>query len=544
MVNTIAQNYPYIIQDDARHFVVWLRRFSEPGIYPKDPIAEHFIAVTPWLYQALYWPFGKLGIDPLIVEPLILLPAMAIAWSAVCFNFIHRLWPSAAGAAIATIALSYIVLGPASLGLQRGVAQTSVLLLLLLFLDRRIILMGPAVLAVWGLYPVSGVVAGLTMFFLMLRPQFPYVTGERAAWLRLIVAGVFTLVGASLFLHSTNGAGPTITLEEAREMPNFGPGGRTQFFVPSVTRFYLCNRRSGLLGSCGNGRGVDAFQNLVVTLAIVGVGLWLTGSRRASSLFIRFGLPPPDRRLAAVMGALAIAGLVLFALAHAFAFALFLPARYASLTLRLDYALVIAICVAASILAVARRIISIDRTGFATASVVGLLLVAFFLFSLQKAKRLDFETTHAQAIYEWLRATPTDTLVAGFAREMDSVPAFGQRSVFGSLELMLPYKKENFELIAGRMSRLGPALYTADSSSLAQLVKNDGIDYILINRDAAREVRDVKKWAKNLHVLRRSRDWLREGGKPFFFELIPKCQRVQTANHILLDAACLVDGRR
>ena len=80
-VNAIAQNYPYIINDDARLFVVWLRRFSEPAIYPNDSIAQHFIAVTPWLYQALYWPFGKLGIDPLIVEPLILLPAMAIVWS-------------------------------------------------------------------------------------------------------------------------------------------------------------------------------------------------------------------------------------------------------------------------------------------------------------------------------------------------------------------------------------------------------------------------------------------------------------------------------
>jgi hypothetical protein len=241
------------------------------------------------------------------------------------------------------------------------------------------------------------------------------------------------------------------------------------------------------------------------------------------------------------VGALAIPGLVLFVLAHAFAFWLYLPARYGAMTLRLNYAFVIAMCVGAGILAVARWIISIDRTGFATASVVGLLLIAFFLSSSQKGQ--VFERTRAQGIHEWLLTTPKDTVVAGFASEMDWVPAFGRRSVFSALELIVPYKIENFELMAERMSRLGPALYAPDSSNLAQMLKNDKIDYILINRDAAQELKDVSRWARNVPVLRRSRDWLRGRGKPFFSDLMPKCYRAQTADLILLDAACLVDGK-
>ena len=485
VISTVVQSYPYLIQDDARHFVVWLRRFSDPGIYPNDPIAEHFLAITPWLYQALYWPFAKLGIDPLLTELLILFPAMAIAWSIVCFNFVYRLWPTAAGAAIATIALSYVMFGGQSLGLPRGVAQTSVLLLLLLFLDRRFVVMGPAVLAVWGLYPVSGLISGLAMALLMLRPRFPYVTNERPAWLTLIVAGVFSLAGASLFLISTEKAGPTITIEEARKKPNFGVGGRTEFFAASPTRFYLCHTRSGLGVACG-ATVIDAIVSLVAVLAVLGFGLWLTGSKRGNSLFIRFGIPPPDSQFATVMGALAISGVVLFALAHAFAFSLHLPARYA-VALRLAYAFVIAICIAAGIFAIARRIIVVDRAGFATASVIGLLLLAFIVLAAEKAKTQRFRSTDAQAIHEFLRTTPKDTVVAGFPREIDSVPAFGERSVYGSLELMVPYKKNNLELISQRMKRLGPVLYAEDAAAFAQLIKDDKIDYILVNRDAAEE---------------------------------------------------------
>jgi hypothetical protein len=288
VIRKIAQHYPYIVRDDARHFVVWLRRYSEPGIYPNDPIAEHFIAVTPWLYKTPFWLFGKLGIDPLVVEPLIVFPAMAIAWSIVCFKFVHRLWTSAAGAAIATIVLSYMIIGPTTLGLPRGVTHTSVLLLLLLFLGRHVAVIGPAVLAVWGIFPVSGLVAGVSMGLLMLRPRPPFVTTERAAWLVLITAGMFTLAGAFFYMLALDRTGPTTTIEEARKMPIFGPGGRKEFFAPSSTRFYLCHRRSGLFGSCGGGSVVDAIKHIVVILAVIGFGLWLTGSKRAASLYVRF----------------------------------------------------------------------------------------------------------------------------------------------------------------------------------------------------------------------------------------------------------------
>jgi hypothetical protein len=539
VAHQIASAYPDIVQDDARHFVVWLRRFSEPGIFPNDPIADHFLAVTPWLYQAIYWPFAKLGVDPLLVRPLVLVPAIAILWSAICFSFIHRLWPSAAGAAIATMAMSYMLIEqPATLGLPRGIAYSGVLLLLLLFLNRRAALTGAAMLAVWGLYPAAAIVAAATMGLLMLRPAFPYVTTERAAWVTLICASAFMLVGASLFFIGTQKAGPTMTAEEAHDLPNFGPGGRTAYFAPTFSRFYVCNRRAGLLGACPKD-SIGPIKLLIVLLAVAG-GIWIVGSGQAAPLFMRFGLPPPDRQLAAVMGALAVAGLLLFTIAHAFAFKLHLPARYATLSLGLGYALVIAIVTGATILAVLRRTIFLDVAGRrTTAVVVGVSLIASFGFSVELARRVSFVRTDAPKIYAWLRTTHEDTVVAGFTRSVDSVPAFGRRSVFGSLQFMIPFKKANFELIAQRMTKLAPALYAPAPQAFAQVIRDSKIDYLLVNRDVADELKDLEKWAKNFPELEPTVVWLREGGRPFFWDHVQSCERAGSATLVLLEAACL-----
>jgi len=538
VISKVAAEYPYIVLDDARHYVVWLRRLSEPGIYPDDPIADSFLAVTPWLYKRLYWPFGKLGIEPLLVHPLVLLPSMAILWSVVSFSLLHRLWKTPAGAAIATLVLSYILIAePASFGLPRGIEYSGVLLLLMFFLNRYVALTGLAMIVVCGLYPLAALVAFLTMMLLMLRRNFPYLTNERRAWLTLISATVGVAVGASLFFLSTESAGPTMTAEEARNLPNFGRGGRTAYFAPSFTKFYLCNKRAGILGGCAS--GTNAIAKLIALLLVVGGAFWLLVSGRASSLFVRVGVPPPDHQLAPMIGALAISGIILFAAAHAVAFHLYLPSRYAKMTLGIDYALVIAICTAAIILILVRRIIFLDREGYATIAVTGILVAAYFFFSLEKASRVNFIRTDAPAIYEWLRTTPEDTTVAGFARVIDNVPAFGRRTVFGSLELMIPYKKANYELIAGRMTKLAPALYAVSSQEFGQTARDLEIDFLLINRDPADELRDLETWAKNLPQLEPTVRWLKQGGKPFFWALAESCATAGTATHVLLDVACL-----
>ena len=51
VISKVAADYPYIVLDDARHYVVWLRRLSEPGIYPDDPIADSSSCRNPLALQ-------------------------------------------------------------------------------------------------------------------------------------------------------------------------------------------------------------------------------------------------------------------------------------------------------------------------------------------------------------------------------------------------------------------------------------------------------------------------------------------------------------
>ncbi len=60
----------YIIQDDARQHVFWMRRFLDPELFPKDIIADYFQSVAPPGYTALYHFMATLGIEPVVFSKL------------------------------------------------------------------------------------------------------------------------------------------------------------------------------------------------------------------------------------------------------------------------------------------------------------------------------------------------------------------------------------------------------------------------------------------------------------------------------------------
>ncbi|NEQ28184.1 MAG: hypothetical protein F6K28_56225, partial [Microcoleus sp. SIO2G3] len=49
----------YVVQDDARQHVFWMRRFLDPELFPNDLIADYFQSVAPWGYTTLYKLFAS-----------------------------------------------------------------------------------------------------------------------------------------------------------------------------------------------------------------------------------------------------------------------------------------------------------------------------------------------------------------------------------------------------------------------------------------------------------------------------------------------------
>ena len=71
----ISLNYAfrqeYLIQDDARIHIVWLQRFLDPELFPKDFLADYFTYFLPWGFKEIYWLGAQVGIEPLIVAKIL-----------------------------------------------------------------------------------------------------------------------------------------------------------------------------------------------------------------------------------------------------------------------------------------------------------------------------------------------------------------------------------------------------------------------------------------------------------------------------------------
>ncbi len=535
---------PYVVQDDARHFVVWLRRFVDPGLYSQDMIADYFAALTPWLYGALFWPAASLGIDPVLVHLYLIMPITGLALAAATYAFTYHFWPSPMGAAVTAVVMSSllgITLGMAQ-GLPRDFGFTIVLLLMLGFLSRRIFLTGALMCVGTGLLPVAALTSGAAMAFLMLSRRFPFVTREFRAWLTFIAAGMAAAGGGLFFLSASQQAGETLTSAEARSLAFFGMEGQRPYFGRSFASSYLCNERAGIVPLCESGADWQMFAWTVVVISVLCLAFWAVGSGRAGTWLRHVGLPALDRRLASTWAALVASGLVLFPVAHAVAFELHLPQRFAHYTITLTFGIVAAMAVSASFLAVVKTWLTPRHKPrvFEWAPLLAATLVLVWL-AASIGNGMPPVRTDAPDIHAYLRTTERQTLVAGVVEEIDSIPAFSWRSVLVSMQLLVPYKKPYYEEMARRMTELARSLYAPEPTAFAEFRTRYGIDYIVVERTPRDGLDALRGVAANFSSVQDVVQWLESGREPFFRARLEKCERAGSSRLVLVDAACIVE---
>src|SRR5262249_46394536 len=57
----------YVVQDDARHHVVWLQSFTDPELFRGDLIADYFRSLAGPAFSGVYWLAAQVGIDALLL---------------------------------------------------------------------------------------------------------------------------------------------------------------------------------------------------------------------------------------------------------------------------------------------------------------------------------------------------------------------------------------------------------------------------------------------------------------------------------------------
>jgi hypothetical protein len=541
----------YVVQDDARQFIFWMRRWLDPTLFAGDLNARYWESVTPPGFKALFWLPAQLGLDPMLLNKLLPPPlGLAIAWLA--FRLAYRIVPVPAAAFVAstlTVFFMWLMEDTAS-GTPRAFAVPLFLGFLCCLVERRTMAAAAVGLLQGLFYPQMSLVylgvVGLSL--LRWRDGRPDLARLREPWTRALVCGAATVAGLVPFLLSSSEFGPAISAAEIRDHPAFQPGGRSEFFLPDPIDYYLCGVRSGLLpvqwgcySAYEAGLGVAPVLAIGALLFALGLPLWLASRSRER------GPGRPSRAVWWLVAAV-VAGTALHALAHLLLFRLHLPARYGQHTLRAVSMVALGLALAPAFLGAARWSGAGPAWRRGAIAAAGLALFGG-LFAATAAlpviPRMEYEHGRHPALYAWFAGTPRESIVASLSGEADNVPTFGPRVVLATREYAIPYHVGYIGELRRRTEDLIAAQYAPDPAAIRDYIARYEVDILLLDADAfdPDHVRTV--WWQNEYprAAQAALAQLQAGETPALATLFADCGERPDPAFVVLRAACLLQSR-
>ncbi|MEZ5647522.1 MAG: hypothetical protein R3E60_00840 [Alphaproteobacteria bacterium] len=326
---------PYVVQDDARQFIFWMAKWRHPALFKNDMVAEYFESVSPHGFSAIYWIADRLGFDPVTASKLFP-PALMFLLAWLAFRFAMRIFPSPLAAFVAASTTTlFMSLNDIVFSATPRAFAVPFFLAFLLFLLRKSV--GGVVLMIGlmaSFYPQIALVAVGTLCLSPVIWTRKNGQGGFAIDLsrqRLTMVGAGTAMGLGLlflFAFDSSTFGPSVTLAQARQWPAFGPGGRTEIFLPDGSVPILCDGRTGFLPREWGCVLAPTVLSLIHVVLVYLIPLWLVWLAHRSKLRLR---PQPESLiLVTVLAAISF----LYALAYVVMFDLHLPGRYSAVALR------------------------------------------------------------------------------------------------------------------------------------------------------------------------------------------------------------------
>jgi len=517
---------PLVFQTDSRIHEFWMRRFEDPALF-HDPLTQALLRTgyIPPGTQALYWLASR-AVDPVSFGewlPVVLAPLCA--WLVFRIVRLHTSWRPAPWIAAALFLLPWD-LERFSGGHSRAFGQPVVLLALYLILRRRAF--PAAIVPPLGMlfYPPAALVA-LAVLALSTLTRAKRFLVDPVWGAAVLVSAVGVAIAAYVPRLVSGHSMQLITRAQAHRYPEFGPHGQMHFFTPSLLE-YLRNGYSGF-----------GFKESGSILAIA--ALSLVAIRPRNVRLIRWEV-----------WAMAIASLVLYGVAQAVLFRLYLPQRYAYPLIPF-FAIVIAVALRPTFEAVAARgrvLLALAGPLLAPAAVVVALtvfplgprlslgalgtwlgdsvphlLVTLALAALLVAigwaaaphAGLDGGTATLAALlagaalvgfvafaggdrspaircghpelYGYLETLPKNAVIAGDPVQLDCIPIAARRAVVISRKLYQPWEVDYFHLVRRRMFRMVEAYYGGSLAALVDLRRLYGANYLLVRRPLAKHAR-------------------------------------------------------
>lgn len=467
---------PYTIADDAREHVFWMFRYIDPGLFPHNPAADYFQSLAPPGYATLYWLLARAEIDPLLASHLIpsLLSLVAAGYF---FALALRFFRSPAVATLGAVLFCQCLW--LNSDLASATPRAFFYPLFVAFLYFHVCRSAAGVLIVVGLealfFPPAALLSLGVLGFDCLRWKGAVVpaSGSRV-YILLGGAFVLTLLCLVPYLHRASAFGPLVTYDEARRMPEFGPDGRVPFFLPSWWGYWVA----------GNA-GVHTFPTRPPWFLLA--FLWPLLRRFPNRFPLLNAMPPRAWPIPQVVGS----ALLLFVCAHLLLFHLYLPNRYTGPITRILLILLAAGVMLALLDGALLRVEAhsamqrgfFGKAAFATAAVL-LGLVAGYPLLLPVFPTADYINGAAPGLYQFFARQPATIHIASLSDEGDNLPILCRRSIIIGAECAVPFHPGYYLPLRERGLQIARAQYSADPVVLQRCVRDQQIDFWLLDRKA------------------------------------------------------------
>jgi hypothetical protein len=512
-----------ILQDDARQHVFWMQRWQNDTLFPQDWIADYFQSNAPAGYSALYHLATIGGISPLIFNKILPLPlGLITAWYT--YRFTLAIMPLPLAGCLSALFLAQDLW--AKDDLISGVARAFVYPIFIAFLNY--LLRGQLVpclitIVLEGLfYPQFTLVMG-GLLFIRLVQQW-----RDPAQRRLPIAGLaLTATILGYYALQSSAYGPDTPAALARTMPEFLKRGRTEFFLPDPGRFWFWEKRSGLL---------TAIQSHV---QIAAIGLpWLCWRGKKYLPRIR------QMQGASIFTELGIVALTLFGVAHALLFKLYLPGRYAQISLQLVVTIAGGITIALLLDQLKSQLFRSKRLAQFS---LALIIVAFVYHPLrgQLPQGYSREISQIPQINQFIAQDPNPGIIATLSREANNLPSTTGHSIWVSREHALPYHQGYYQVIRERAIDLVKTAYSPDRAVVQAFTQKNQIRWWLIDRRLLQaspldarypDLQWLKQYSTTVEQVDRQ---LKTNQTPALVALSQTCNLKQENDFVLLDGACI-----
>lgn len=512
----------YIIQDDARQHVFWLQRLNDSQLFSNDLIADYFSSVAPVGYKFLYWLANLFGLEPFIFNKILPL-FLGVGTSIYAFLVTLEIFPFPLAGFLSSLLLNQNLwlLNDLVSGTPRAFFYLLFLGFVYYLLRQELFLCLLLILLQGLFYPqVVLISAGILSLNLITQQQ------NRYFYLIGLITAVFIL---GVYQLQTAEFSQVVTLEAAKQLPEFYSGGRSEFFVDNPWIFWLSAKRSGF------------FPFEWQYSAMWGFGLFLPIISRFPR---RFPLVRKINAKVRIIWQILFTSLGLFFLSHLLLFRLHLPSRYSQHTWRIVIALTTGITLAILLSQLIRRIANFSKISQLIIVAIASTIVLYPTIDVQsRSYRLSYLTGQAPQLYKFLQQQPKDVVIASLSLEADFIPSFAQRTVLVSKEYSIPYHWDYYAQIRQRTKDLIQAQYSSNQADLNQFVQQYQVNLWLIDQNAfTPEYLSTNPWLTQFQPeTPNAIASLQQAEKPLIISKFDRCSVFQTTKLNLLDAQCIVE---